>query len=120
MSEKRMRPCGIDTNGRPYVIQFSGWRDYATRTPHKELVIEGYNGCVMQSTGDVDKNGKEIYEGDVVESSSRISNGVCGKVLWALGSWMVEDDEGALDAPVFGNCSSLTVIGNVHENPELI
>ncbi len=74
---------------------------------------------VMQYTGLHDKNGKEIYEGDVVKQNHLHSDSQVGQVWYraALGSvvgWMV----GAFY--MSSMMESIEVIGNVHENPELM
>jgi len=64
---------------------------------------------LMQYTGLKDKNGVEIYEGDIV--SYEYSR---GQVFDRLGCWFVENYKpvGYIDFP--------EVIGNIYENPELI
>ena len=78
---------------------------------------------LMQYTGLKDKNGKEIYEGDIVEclfyNNLNIPIEKVLSVIFKNGSFGVFDGK---DFKVFGSDStkSIEVIGNVYENPELI
>lgn len=75
---------------------------------------------VGQFTGLCDKNGKEIYEGDIV----KYTNGTKKvNAAWVDNSriFAVEYDEGSFGvASLFHVSNSLEVIGNIHDNPELM
>lgn len=81
-----------------------------------ESVCEYVNpATVGQFTGLTDKNGKEIYEGDVVEFDA---GGVC-EVSYCVGGGFAGFDL----SPAFTDANILTsvvVIGNIHDNPELL
>lgn len=73
---------------------------------------------LMQYTGLKDKNGKEIYEGDVVKYGGA-SKGI-GEVSWREAEFSIraDDDGSALFLPI--RTTSVEVIGNIYENTELV
>lgn len=85
---------------------------------------------VEQYTGMKDANGKEIYEGDIVRVSDVDGNGgYVDTVIWGgeddypafdLKNHAVEYDSNALSSIVNGGFETIEVIGNIHENPELL
>lgn len=78
---------------------------------------------VGEWTGLTDKNGKKIFEGDILEFSDRLVY-----VFWHahLGCWDCQflkytNKEAGIDdmSPINWDCKS-KVIGNIHDNPELL
>ena len=77
----------------------------------KYRVSEQDNFILMQFTGLLDKNGKEIYEGDIVEYiTDPLEDSPYNKEIE-----VIEWENGSFYIP--NNCE---VIGNIYENPELI
>lgn len=83
---------------------------------------DGINCEIMQYTGLQDKNGKEIYEGDILDCGDRIV-----KVKWnnPCGQWDCDfvKYQGKKSSNGIENAEwqyRADAIGNIYENPELL
>ena len=91
------------------------------------------NNILMQYTGLKDKNGVEIYEGDILADVDEPEPCI-HKVYWEndalrFNILTLVDDEGNWDSGIYdelsegaekGKTKYFEVIGNIYENPELI
>ena len=102
--KKEMRTCGDD-------------RLYGSVT--NIYLFTRFSDCLMQFTGLLDKNGKEIYEGDVVKLGYKEPFQAL-EIRWVRDHY--EFCKGDLELlPVQApSTDQMEVIGNIHENPELI
>jgi uncharacterized phage protein (TIGR01671 family) len=114
-----------DANQYFSFFNFSGsirWGLYDRNDEHRILSGE-YAPPVMQFTGLQDKNGVDIYEGDVFRGSS---DGIKFVVIFSNGCFCLRRNQriwGTLNrffevAPTFN--IDVEIIGNIHQNPELL
>lgn len=97
-----------DKKERYFITQFSG---------NYTFEHEVDPATVGQYTGLKDKNGREIYEEDIFFDES----GVYAVVCYSMGTFCVDFGEG-FDLQYFtdGIHEICDVVGNIHDNPELL
>ena len=86
----------------------------------KMQMHEVERATVGQYTGLKDKNGQRIFEGDIVEGYDFSEDDGFGLVRWDDGGFWVGNDDwwGTFSDNYDGD--SFEVIGNIHDNPELV
>ena len=118
---------GLRTDGKGWV-----YGGYFQHTPDEDGVryyifdfnegaVEVIPESVGQFTGLTDKNGKEIYEGDLIDFGNsnpvevKFDNG-CFNVFNEPLGWDFDSEE----IPIKTNLKYCEIIGNVFENPDLV
>jgi len=101
------------------LLQYTGLKD---STKWEQLSTKEQSQWIANSETKESWNGKEIYEGDIVKYADDISHWDGGYTTPTL----VEFDSGSFN-PFCGcggeyamNVEMAVIIGNIHENPELI
>ena len=80
---------------------------------------------VGQYTGLIDKNGKKIFEGDIIEFADCLDEQHKGVVYWRSGSYNVDCSKSDSKDECFfrlftAYACGAKIIGNIYDNPELL
>ena len=112
------------------VIKFRAFTDgkmiYDIDISNTGQMIEGsyiVDCPVMQFTGLHDRNGVEIYEGDII-GVHRTVGGICriGYCEFEKGKYVnkYKNTSFAEEIGIYGSLQEIEIIGNIHQNPELL
>ena len=111
---KRMNKIGIVISLKPLRKRvYVEWDDTLSGT---EDIDD--NGVLMQSTGLFDKNGKEIYEGDIVYAYSEGAR-LIGAIEYFDNAYCIKTKNGVYNS-LWTNAEYYEIVGNAFENPELL
>lgn len=101
----------IDNSGRWFILKYP---KYLSSVNLIEVIPE----TVGQYTGLIDRNGKKIFEGDIVQAHFRNNH---SKQIFrvAFDDGMFLFDNSCVKVPKY-DIYAMEVIGNIHDNPELL
>ena len=79
---------------------------------------------LMEFTSLLDKNGKEIYEGDIIEVNNDYENEICRipcVIKWVRAQFVAEhSDGGSWTRQLYDQPERIEIIGNIYENQDLL
>ncbi|EPD8701567.1 YopX family protein [Listeria monocytogenes] len=118
------------------VIEFRAWDKEVKEMDYNPSVIEIWQNkpineqfrleseeklVWMQYTGLKDKNGKKIFEGDIVNCKffDRMVGDIAGVINFIDCVWAVSDFKNKRLYQLI-DVDNIEIIGNIHENPELL
>lgn len=102
------------------LINWLGFGNEKNNKEHNFAINDGFSDWkkiyeVLQYTGLKDKNGKEIYEGDIVKSRMFSGGHLINQIIYNSKECAFTIGEGTF----FGRYKN-EIIGNIYENPDLL
>lgn len=113
-TEKEMFMPDTENNNENF---FAGFVNGVLRCSESQY-DEDDDFILMQYTGLKDKNGKDIYEGDLVNNEDNET----AVIIYETGSFLLQYPDSPLDFDSLFDFQDdrLEIIGNIYQNPELL
>jgi hypothetical protein len=119
-----VRMIDFDANGKPDWIRLIDWVQISEDTWDYDFPEKRFDEYeLMQYTGLKDKNGKEIFEGDILQFEFEGENILTCPVSWEknLSMWKCGISlVTILPEDLFVENTTYEIVGNIYENPELL
>lgn len=133
--DKEKNHMVYEFNGEPVL---DGYREYTLVWYDGELCLSHMEGMLydkryyvlMQNTGLKDKNGKEYYDGDITDFTIFDFNGLDvqlrGEIKWLPDAfvfgveYIYAGETNVVDLYTLAADEEREIIGNIHQNPELL
>lgn len=114
-------------NGHPCIVVYNTTErkdDPGSYEDNWDIYVDILEDTVCQFTGLLDKNGNEIYEGDIVRLFDFKNCQVIferGAFCYATNYWIGPFSSNTnLHIGENGACPEVEIVGNIHDNPELM
>lgn len=108
MRDIKFRIFDKDANELTYLYSFYWFEEHGVENSDGKGHYADY--ILMQYTGLRDKNGKEIYEGDIINNS----------VVYWSDQWAMFSVKGEGIGALIRFADDYEIQGNIYENPELV
>jgi hypothetical protein len=103
------------------------WTDLVLITLEGKTIIDSFGGGfddledieLQQYTGIKDINGKEIYEGDIIQDWQKSGNRKCRSGHPYMVEYLISRNKSGFNIGT-GETNNKEIIGNIYENPELL
>jgi uncharacterized phage protein (TIGR01671 family) len=100
----------------PYIINPDEYEEYWCVEDLGELAVEVIGDTVGQYIGQKDKNGKKIFEGDILKGTYDSH-----KYVVKINEYYVYTVDERGEQSVLGHIKNyFEIVGNIHDNPELL
>lgn len=110
--KKELHDIDINLDGSLSIRTFDESGKYVTI--HESMFEGRYE--LLQSTGLFDKNGKEIYEGDIIKNERN----ELGYITWSSGSFNYCDGMTNFYLFSIGSGQTFEILGNIYEHQHLL
>ena len=107
-------------NDKPCIVAYNPEErddDPGSYEDNWDIYVDVYEDTIGQFTGSHDKNGTEIYEGDIILCKDKYIY----SIEWTLdGFYMINKRSGGVTSIKSFHPNQLEIIGNIHDTPSLI